>query len=86
MWAIIWNGFFLNELSVQKAVYLILSHLFIYIELSRMIQRKDDSLCVEVLSFSNECAGTEVWDSTLYWTEGISNVYGIDNIKNLTYF
>lgn len=78
--------FYLNELSVQKTVYLILSHLFIYIELSRMIQRKNDSFCGEVLSFSNECAGTEIWDNMLHWMEDISNVYGIDNIKNLSYF
>jgi len=39
-----------------------------------------------VLSFRNECAGTEVCDNTLHLMEGISNVYGTDDIKNLSYF
>ena len=37
MWCIIRNGFFyLNELSLQITLYLILSHVFIYRKLSRM--------------------------------------------------
>jgi hypothetical protein len=48
-----------------------------------MIQRKDYSFCVEVHSFRNECAGTEVCDNTLHLMEGISNVYGSDNIKSI---
>jgi hypothetical protein len=51
-----------------------------------MIQTKDDSSCVDVLSFRNECSGIKVCDTTLHLMEGITNVYGIDNIKNLSYF
>jgi hypothetical protein len=57
-----------------------------YRKLTRTIQRKDDSFCVEMLTFGNECAGTEVCDNTLQLMEGISNVYGTDNIKNFSYF
>lgn len=57
-----------------------------YRKLYRITQRNDDSFCVEVLSFRNECAGTEVCDNILHSMEGISNVYGTDNIKNLSYF
>jgi hypothetical protein len=72
--------FYLHELSVQMTIYLILSHLFMYRELSRMIH-----FFVEVLSFRNEFAGTEVCDNTLHLMECISNVYGIENFKNLCY-
>lgn len=51
-----------------------------------MIQTKDNSFCVDVLSFRNECAGIEVCDDTLHLMECISNVYGTDNIKNLSNF
>jgi hypothetical protein len=64
--------FYLNELSLQITLYLILSHVFMYRKLTRMFQRKDDSFCVEVLSFRKECAGTEVCDNTLHLMEGIS--------------
>ena len=78
--------FYLNELSLQITLYLILSHVFIYRKLSKMIQTKDNSFCVDVLSFRNECAGIEVCDDTLHLMECISNVYGTDNIKNLSNF
>jgi len=72
--------FYLNELSLQITLYLILSLVFMYRKLSRMIH------CVEVLSFRNECAGIEVCENTLHLMEGMSNVYATDNIKNLSYF